>query len=209
MGRDADLHSAEVILGKITHDIGVFAVVLFTSPAHSRLLLQAAAYRDRASPFVWVATSFWDEDVVRDLRRQASGALLVVYPQHVVLGDFVDNFITRFSYVDRLGLPDDWFDQIYQSVHRCRLHDSEHGYAYPTACTKQETIDRHSVPSDPGILHTIIAVSMVASGLNRIPDCHRSQLDLSVCVSVLSNRHEKIFQVRGESLALLVHYVHV
>ncbi|XP_076434694.1 uncharacterized protein LOC143274691 [Babylonia areolata] len=191
---NADVSAAEVALDRVSQQVGSRAVILFTLPAHTRLLLQAAKKRGRPDSFVWVVTTGWGHDnwVLQGLEEQAGGAL-VVRPYATAVEDF-RSFVTSLTFTQRQGIPDDWFEEIYQSIHRCKIHNARRPLPFPSLCDKTERITDDMVPYEPSVLHTIIAVYMVAQGLNKIPDCQGSNLDISACITRLQNRNDAIYQ---------------
>lgn len=86
--------------------------------------------------------------------------------------------------------------QIYQTLHKCTIQGSRRPLPYPGLCTKNEVITDSMIPNDSTVMHTVIAVYMVAQGLNGIQSCKGSNLDIAACIITLSNRNQAIYQVR-------------
>lgn len=98
------------------------------------------------------------------------------------------------TFTNRRDIPDDWFEEIYQTIHRCKIMDAERSLPFSTLCSKTERITDDMVPFEPSILHTVIAVYMVAQGLNQIPECQLSNFAISACITRLQNRNDAIYQ---------------
>lgn len=196
----ATLADAEDALERVTQQVGARAVVLFTLPAHTRLLLQAARNKDLTDRFIWIGTSAWDRSSggsLQDLEEEASGAI-ILQPHSVMVQEFRD-FVKSLTFQNRRGIPDDWFEEIYQTIHRCTIMDTKRPLPFSRLCNKTEIIEDSQVPYDPTVLHTIIAVYMVAQGINDIPGCRESvfssSFDLSACLTNLNeNRNREIHQ---------------
>ena len=184
------------MLDQVSQQLGARAVILFTLPEHTRLVLQATKNRGQTERFLWIGTSAWglnNNEAVTDLEQQASGAI-VLQPQSAFVEDFRD-FVKSLTFAHRRGIPDDWFEELYQTLHRCKIRDAKRSLPFSTLCTKGETISDDMVPFDPSVLHTVIAVFMVAQGLNQIPFCQGSGLDISACITRLQDRNDDIYQV--------------
>ena len=191
----ADITDAETVLDQVSQQVGARAVILLTLPAHTRLLLQAAKNRDQTGRFIWISMAGWGEgnEAFAGLDQQASGAI-ILRPRSAFVEDF-RSFVQSLTFTNRRGIPDDWFEEIYQTLHGCKIEDAKRSLPFSRLCTKRETISDDMVPFDPSVLHTVIAVFMVAQGLNQIPPCQSSSLDISACISRLQNRNNEIYQV--------------
>ena len=182
-------------MDRISQQVGARAVILFTLPAHTRLLLQAAENRGQVGRFVWIGTSSWgrDNEAIAGLEQQASGAI-ILQTYSVFVEDF-RNFIKSLTFNNKRNIPDDWFEEIYQTIHSCKLQNAKRSLPFSTLCSKTEVITDDMVPYDSSVLHTVIAVYMVAQGLNQIRACQRSDFEIAACITQLENRNEEIFQV--------------
>ncbi|KAL8604641.1 hypothetical protein ACOMHN_013421 [Nucella lapillus] len=190
---NATIQDAEAALDLVSQQVGARAVILFTLPAHTRLLLQASKNRGQSGRFVWVVTSPWGHaDAIKGLEEQASGAI-VFRPYSLVLADF-RTFVKSLTFTNRRGIPDDWFEEIYQTMHKCKIDGAKRSLPFSSLCSKTERVTDDMVPFEPAVLHTVIAVNMVAQGLNKIPACLQSNLDISACITRLANRNDAIYQ---------------
>lgn len=191
----ASIADAENILEQVGQQVGSKVVVLFTTPDHTRLVLQAAKNKGLAGRYVWLGTTTWGQssEIVSGLEQEASGAITL--QAHSVMVDDFRNFIKSLTYTNRQGVPDDWFEEIYQTLHQCVIREAKRPLPFSSLCTKTEQITDDMVPYDPTVLHTIIAVYMVAQGLNNIPSCKSSSLTISACLSIIQNRHQSIYEV--------------
>ncbi|KAK7087416.1 hypothetical protein V1264_021473 [Littorina saxatilis] len=190
---NADVTDAEAVLDQVSQQVGARAVILFTLPAHTRLLLQAAKNRGQTGRFIWIGTTAWgrDNEALAGLEQQASGAI-VMQPYSAFVEDF-RSFVKTLTFTNRQGIPDDWFEEIYQTMHTCKIAEARRSLPFSNLCSKRERIIDTMVPYDPSVLHTVIAVYMVAQGLNQIQPCQGSSLDISACISELQNRNDEIY----------------
>lgn len=193
---NAGITDADLALQQINQDVGARAVILFTLPAHTRLLLQAVKNRGQTGRFIWIGTSSWGHgnvaEMLTGLESQALGAI-ILQPRSIFLQSF-RNYIKSLTFTNRQGIPDDWFEEIYQTLHQCKIHTIDNSLPYSTICTRREVITDSMVPFDATVLHTIIAVFMVAQGLNDVPSCQGTQLQVAACISSLQNKNNNIYQ---------------
>ncbi|KAK7481553.1 hypothetical protein BaRGS_00027202, partial [Batillaria attramentaria] len=192
---NAGIDEAEDVLERVSQQVGARAVVLFTLPAHTRLLMEAAGNKGMTGRFVWIGTSAWNQngDELEDFKQEASGAI-ILQPHSVIVDDF-RTYVKSLTFTNRGGIPDDWFEEIYQTLHRCTIMEAKRPLPFSTLCSKVERITDDMVTNDTSVLHTIIAVYMVAQGLNNIPSCRDVTFDISACLTNLKqSRNREIHQ---------------
>lgn len=191
---DATLEDAKKIIDDLNQRVGARVVVLFVTGAHARLLLQAATEKQLTSRFIWLGSDTWanSESIVKDYEYTAAGAITVQINSQEI--EKFKTYLKSLTLEDHKGIPDDWFEEIFQKLHQCRILNSVVSQNYPRICTGDEQITDDMVPQDPYVLHTIISVFIVAQGLSRIEQCTSSSLSLSACLSLQANKNDLIYK---------------
>ena len=134
-----------------------------------RLLLQAAKDLKLSRRFIWLGSDSWanNDYVVGDgLESVASGAITIQI-RSLPLDGFTQ-YVKSLTLAKHDPIPDDWFEEFYQDIHRCRILRSVVQRNYNRLCTGNEKMTDSMLPRDPFIFHTILAVDMIALGLNNI-----------------------------------------
>ncbi|BFZ18685.1 hypothetical protein BsWGS_21724 [Bradybaena similaris] len=192
----ATLEDAQYVLQRLSQQVGARAVVLFVKPDQVKLLLQASQSLGLTGRFVWVIASDWDQDMTQlaGFEQELAGAL-VISGRNVILANFIAYF-KRLTYKNRGGIPDDWFEDIYETLHQCNILNLERpsSYRYSRTCTLDEVITDSMIKQDPDVLYVILSVYSVAFGLANIPECVASSLDLSACLQLQPQRYDKIYK---------------
>ncbi|ESO97268.1 hypothetical protein LOTGIDRAFT_115163, partial [Lottia gigantea] len=113
------LTEVEEILVSLSQKVGSRVVILFTDPAHSRLILQATKNKGLTGRFVWLASDYWANsmEIVQGYEEEAVGALTVQIRSEFVQS--FNNFMMNLNMTNRNGIPDDWFEEFYQTIHKC------------------------------------------------------------------------------------------
>ncbi|CAG5123320.1 unnamed protein product, partial [Candidula unifasciata] len=176
--------------------VGARAVVLFVNPDQIKLLLQASQSLGLTGRFVWLMASDWDPDTNKfvGLEQELAGAI-IVNVRSAVLANFRE-YVRRLTYRNRGGIPDDWFDDIFETLHQCNILNLERpsSYRYSRTCTLDEVITDDMIRQDPDVLYVILSVYSIAFGLNNIPECMGASLDLSACLQLQPQRYDKIYK---------------
>lgn len=193
MSLGATLDNAKSIVDDLNQRVGARVVVLFVTGEHARLLLQAATERQLTNRFIWLGSETWanKESIVKGYEFTAAGAITIQINSHQI--ENFRTYLKSLSLQDHKGIPNDWFDEIYQTLHQCRILNSVVSQSYSTICTGEEKVTDDMIPQDPYVLHTIISVFMVAQGLSRIDECTSSSLSLSACLTLQANKNDLIY----------------
>lgn len=122
---EATLADARSVIDRLNQRVGAKVVILFVTAQHARLLLQATRDRALTHRFIWVGSDTWANSnfVVDGLEDAAAGAITIQIRSEVVEG--FRNYIKSLSFTNRLNLPRDWFDDLYQTLHQCRILNSD------------------------------------------------------------------------------------
>ncbi|KAK6192475.1 hypothetical protein SNE40_003935 [Patella caerulea] len=187
------LSQAEMIVEQLSVRAGSRVVILFTEPQHSRLLLQATKQKGLTGRFIWLASDYWANsmEIVEGYEEEAVGAITIKIRSEMVAS--FTNYVMSLSLTNRQGIPDDWFEEFYQRIHKCRLLTSKVRKEYPSVCNGDEKITNAMITQDPFVLHTIIAVYQIAESLNNIEACQSKRADISACLSLQANRRQLIY----------------
>ncbi|XP_052073187.1 uncharacterized protein LOC127711238 isoform X3 [Mytilus californianus] len=205
---DATLEQAKTIVDDLNQRVGARVVVLFVTGAHARLLLQAATERQLTNRFIWLGSDTWanSETIVKDYEYTAAGAITIQINSHEI--ENFKTYLKSLTLRDHKGIPDDWFEEIYQKLHQCRILNSAVSQSYSSICTGDEKITDDMVPQDPYVLHTIISVFMVAQGLSRIDECTSSSLSLSACLTLQAKKNDLIYNaIKNADYNVLPQYI--
>ncbi|KAL3856569.1 hypothetical protein ACJMK2_011304 [Sinanodonta woodiana] len=193
MTSDATLNDAKDIIDQLNKQIGASVVLLFVTPSHARLLLQAATETGATHRFTWLGSDTWaNNEIITDgYEEAASGALTIQIASETV--NSFKNYVKKLSLKNRMGIPNDWFEELYQTLFQCRIQESIVKKPYTQICTGQEQITDDMIPQDPYVFHTILSVFLVAQGLSDIEVCKKPGLDIAACLSVQANRLDLIY----------------
>lgn len=194
MSLNADLDEAKLVIDLLNQRIGAKIVVTFVTTDQVRLLLQATTEKGLNHRFIWIGSDTWanNNQVTDGYEETAAGALTIQIRSEFSKG--FRNFMKSLNFTNRKGIPDDWFEEIYQTVHQCRILTSVVQKTYTNICTGNEVFTDAMIPNDPFVLHTIIGVYQIAHGLNEIEECRQStSIGISSCLSLLANSRQKIY----------------
>ncbi|XP_061163158.1 uncharacterized protein LOC133172311 isoform X1 [Saccostrea echinata] len=193
MKTDATIVNARSVIDSLNQRVGARVVVLFVTAHHARLLLQATSEAGLNQRFIWFGSDTWSNDmsVVKGYEDVALGALTIQIKSEII--NNFKAFLKTLSFQNRHGLPDDWFEDIYQTLHQCRILTSSVRKTYTQICAGNEQVTDAMIPQDPYVLHTIISVFMIAQGLNRIDACKSSNLGIYSCLSLQENKLDLIY----------------
>lgn len=190
---DADLSDAKSVIDKLNQQIGARVVVTFVTSRQVTLLLQATTEKGLNHRFIWIGSDTWADNMrlVKGYEETAAGALTIQIRSEYSKG-FRD-FVKSITFNDRKGIPDDWFEEIYQTVHQCRILSSQIQKTYTRICTGDEKFTNEMIPQDPYVMHTILSVYQIAYGLSDVEACKQSGLTISSCLSLQPDRRQLIY----------------
>ncbi|CAL1533763.1 unnamed protein product [Lymnaea stagnalis] len=209
LSKTATLSDAQDALKNLSQAVGARAVVLFVSPAHLKLLMQASQNLGLSGRFLWIVPYDWtyDSSLLAGYEQEVAGSI-IVEPRSAFVDDFKRYLKENLSWKNRSTnyIPSDWFQEIYETLHQCNILDIDNPSAmrYAKTCTGDEVITDALVPQDLSVLHVIISVYSIAYGLNRIDECKATNLDIAACLQLLTNRNDIIYRgISGVSFSVL------
>lgn len=144
--------------------------------------------------FIWLGSDYWadSQEIVKGYEKFAEGALTIrIHSQNVQ--EFKD-WLGELEPSDTKGVPDDWFNEWWQHMHKCRNSSTKFiQQQYTKLCTGKEKISEDMIQQDPYVLHTIIATYVIAQALLNIPSCSANN-DFAACLARQSNKYELIHE---------------
>ena len=190
---DLTLAEAEQAVDIVSQQVGANVVILFVEPHQIRLLLQATRNKGLTGRFVWLASDYWGSShaVTKGLEEEARGAISIQIRSENVNG-FIE-YMMSLTLENRHHIPDDWFEEFYQTIHNCRLLNSIVTRHFPKICSGEERITADMVKQDNYILSTIVSVFMAAYGLNGVEACRRLPIDVAACLALQQDRRDVVF----------------
>ncbi|CAI9740511.1 Metabotropic glutamate receptor 3 [Octopus vulgaris] len=195
MPLNATHKEAKDIVERLNREAGARAVVLFVKDNQIRLLLQAAKDLDLVNRFVWIGSDTWGSNmyvVGNGLQETAAGAITIQIRSKVLKG-FME-YMKQLTLEKHDGIPDDWFYDFYQDIHKCRLLFTDRAKNYDRICTRNETITDDKIQQDAFIFHTVLAVEMIAIGLNNIKECRQdTTVTVASCLALQTNKSALIY----------------
>lgn len=193
MPLDTDLNGAKAVIDKLNQQIGARVVVVFVMSSQVRLLLQAAAEKGLNHRFIWIGSDTWANNALltQDYEEAATGAVTIQ-----IRSEFSEGFKTFYKSLglnNSHSIPKDWFDEFYQTMHQCRILDSEIQKSYTRICTGEEQFTDDMFSQDPYALHTMMSVFQIALGVSQVDQCKQSGLTIASCLSLLKERRQVIY----------------
>ncbi len=163
------MQSAEMLVRSIDSVPGSNAIILFTTPEQTRMILQAAQSLGLHDRFIWLGSDAWgtNKDIVEGLSDIARGAMTVdIWSEDV--NSFVQ-YVTGLTVVNHGMIPDDWFEEFWQLSLECRLENSSvPQQLFTRNCQDSDRLTPDMVTQGPAVLQVIISTYMTAQGLNSI-----------------------------------------
>ncbi|XP_052799942.1 uncharacterized protein LOC128231322 [Mya arenaria] len=194
MPLDADLETAKNVIDRLNSRIGARVVVTFVTSEQVQLLLQATTEKGLNHRFIWIGSDSWANsyEITNKYEETAAGAITIQIRSE--FSQSFRNFVKSVTFTDRKGIPTDWFEEFYQTMHQCRILGSVIQKTYTRICTGNELFTDDMFTQDPYVLHTIISVYQIANGLNQIEECSQSSsLNIASCLALLKDRKQTIY----------------
>ncbi|KAJ8312619.1 hypothetical protein KUTeg_009992 [Tegillarca granosa] len=163
----ATVADAKLVLQELVKQKG--ANVILVLSLQPRVILQAAKEMGILNKYIWVGTDTWADysHVIRGFEEDVLGAITVGLRTARV--EEVKDYIKTITYNDRKNIPEDWFLDFYQEIHKCRLSDAPNVHTdYNTECNKQERITNEKIPPGGVDLVTVAATYAMAQAVEVI-----------------------------------------
>ena len=170
-------------------------------------LLKAAVAEGVADKFVWIGTDSWANfKTVTDegIADKFNGAI-TVYFRDAVMNNFL-TYVRGLKYGNttnpnndednRKFIPDDWFDEFYQHIHKCHLPEATVVVSkYDRECAKNENITNEKIMETPTGILDIAAVYAMAKGLKEFVGHCDDQETIVSCMKRLEDARERLFDL--------------
>ena len=153
-------------LSQLTLQDGAHIVVVIA--LNPRPILDAANELGILKQFLWIGTETWGRwtSILNGLENDLIGSISIAM-QNTMVTRF-NNFLKSLTYLNRRGVPDDWFEEFYQQIHKCKLSNAVTVYTEYLPCSLSEKVTDEKLEMDKYIIYTTIAAAYsVASGINR------------------------------------------
>ncbi|GAB1608014.1 metabotropic glutamate receptor 3-like [Argonauta hians] len=140
------------------------AIVLLTSPADGMSILNQAkqVVSGKSPSYLFIGADNWMKGQTRELAATGQVFLLVTETKFDNIQPFVRK-IKAMNFTNRLGLPEEWFNEFYQRFHGCSLTPTPD----TTPCTKLETVTNEMISgiNQTAILSTIAGTRAIAQAI--------------------------------------------
>lgn len=132
--------------------------------------LEVAKELGIANKFLWIGTETWGTlQFDRNLMNDLAGSLTVAMRNTMVTS--FNNYIKTLTYDKHDDIPNDWFEEFYQQIHKCQLPTARMVYSMYPLCNKSETITNDLLNVDDYVIYTTIAATYaIAKGIQVTKD---------------------------------------
>lgn len=180
------LEEAKNIVGRLADTPEARVVIVIA--LNPRLILQAAKELGVLKRYIWIGSDYWGtkQDIVDGMEEDLLGSITIEIRSSIV-GSFVD-YVTELTYYNRKNIPNDWFEEFYQRIHKCRLSNAAEVLTQYPPCNLNEQISKNMVKEHAFILHTIAATYAMAESLQKLADRECPTLTFQECFSQQNNR---------------------
>lgn len=196
IGKSYAMSDALEIIKALDKIAGSQIVVLFTNVKDTIALFEAVKSLNKGERFEWFISDRVDvaSDIPSTLLEYTRGSLMMTPQedsQSATMRDF-QNYLTSLTVVNHGNIPDDWFEEFWQLVLRCRLDNSsvaQDNFTRP--CREDERLTTELISTYPvaGVYHSILAIYMVVQAASVTKDC---QTDLAACLSGREDKGEMV-----------------
>ena len=171
MKSDFTSQDVQEIVATIDQYTGVGVIVLFTTTADTKKLLEAVEDEGIDGKYIFLGSETWADytHVVEDFEDAALGSITMKV-HSAVSAEFLE-WVKSLTVADHGDIPDDWFEEFWQESLQCRLDDATFVLDYPTPCTPGNRLTDEDIEPDAYTLHTIITVQMLLEALEECDGC--------------------------------------
>lgn len=180
------LDSVKALLTGLSSKPGLQVIVLLVTESEYHLILQAAQQLNLRGRFVFISSH--SNTMMRsqsDVSSVTRGSITLV-PNTVDMQSF-RNWVATLTLTSHGNIPDDWFEEFWQHVHRCRLDTaSVELRQYIAKCSNNLSLRNTTLQPSVEAYNTIITTQILAQGLFDIQQCRNSSFDhLTTCFNNL------------------------
>lgn len=158
------IEEARTAIRNIAAEDGIGVIVVIAT--NVRTILDAIIAEGVASRFVVIGSDSWADSltIIDGIEHHFAGAITVDFRDSFYL-PFI-NYVKDIKYDNRMGIPDDWFEEFYQHIHRCHLTNARISLMqYDTACRTDLEITTEQVKKYGVGIRAIMATVALGKGL--------------------------------------------
>ena len=169
---------------------GSRVIVLIVSD-NVRNVLESLIEMNLASKYVVIGTDSWGTEsyITEDIWEQFLGALTVSF-RDTIYPDFV-SWMGELNRANKQAIPDSWFDEFYQLIHKCQLPDSPvRQEQFATNCSNDLEIGQDQIQEFGVGVHDIAAAYAIGHGLMQL----RCRADtIAECLAGVEDARDVLF----------------
>lgn len=185
------------VVRRLADTDGIGVIVLLVVDA--RPFLEAVIAEGVASRFLLIGTDTWaaKSSVANGLAPKFAGAITIDF-RNAHYNNFVD-WMKTITYDNRVGIPDDWFEEFYQHIHKCQLQNSAQPLTeYTNICITTsgtvEVITEDKVKQYQPSLTNVAASYALADGLSQLSrEYGCADKTFSTCMAGIDRARESLF----------------
>ncbi|XP_060605256.1 uncharacterized protein LOC132757830 isoform X2 [Ruditapes philippinarum] len=178
-----------------TKGIGVIVLIVLDP----RPILDALIAEGIAENYLLIGTDTWGvrSFITEDIAKQFAGAITIDF-RNAFYNNFV-NWTKTISFSNKMGLPDDWFEEFYQHIHECLLPNSKLQMPDYRLCSgpdgKGETITEDKIKQFAPRLTNIAATYAMGNGLNKLyRDYGCADKTFTSCMAGIKEARDVLFE---------------
>ena len=185
------------VVKRLTETRGIGVIVLIV--LDPRPILDALIAEGVAEKYLVIGTDTWgvSRSITEGIAKQFAGAITIDF-RNAYYNDFV-NWLKTISYDNRMGLPDDWFEEFYQNIHECRLPNSnlQTVSEYPLCAGvdgSAEVITEDKIKQFAPRLTNIAATYAMGNGLSKLyREYGCADKSFTTCMAGIKNARDVLF----------------
>ncbi|XP_053375883.1 uncharacterized protein LOC123533310 [Mercenaria mercenaria] len=178
-----------------TEGIGVIVLIALDP----RPFLEAIIAEGVAEKYLVIGTDSWGsgQSITEGIAAQFAGAITIDF-RNAYYNDFV-NWTKMITYTNRMGIPDDWFDEFYQHIHKCQLRNSKlRMEQYTRDCAgpngDAEVITEEKIKAYVPRLTNIAATYAMGNGLSKLyREYGCADVSFASCMAGIKNARDVLF----------------
>lgn len=176
-----------------TEGVGVIVLIVIDV----RPVLDAIIAEGLADRFVLIGTDSWGNNVeeIKGVANKFAGAITVNFRDAFYVS-FID-YVRQITYNNRMGMPDDWFEEFYQHMHECHLTTAKRVLTqYTQPCTTNLRITESQVRRYGVGIHAMMATVALAKGLSQFSSNYGcGRYTFAQCLDRVANSREALFNM--------------
>ena len=158
-----------------------------------RTILMAAKELGILDDYIWIGTETWGsrEDIIDGMKNDLLGAITVELKSYLV--DEFSRYVSELTFNERKNIPNAWFEEFYQTYHRCTLASATVTLPYSTPCSNSLVINPNDIITQPYVLNTIAATYSYVNALESLAQGACNGRTFQSCLSDPAN-WDKLFE---------------